>query len=149
MRSARNLFENEKKMKKKRTKSVFPSWQSRIISNTKQRQRLKYNEELEITKNDLNKLVQEQRQQCYFTNIEFDLTMENKLLAPSLDRINNDKKYTLDNVRLVIQFINIGRNTATEEETRNVIKLIIQHARVSKKLKKPIHEYNVRNYRSS
>lgn len=133
---------------KRHTKTIYPNWQSRLLSNARARNKKKYQKQTSITAEDLNKLMQQQRGACYYTRIDFDLSFRNKLTSPSIDRIDNTKPYTLNNIRLVIQFVNIGRNTATEKELVQLISQIKQHVRVSRKLKKPIHEYNVRNHKN-
>jgi hypothetical protein len=45
----------------------------------------------------------------------------NPLLQASVDRIDNKGGYTIDNIKIVCQFINIGRNTKTYEQMVDVI----------------------------
>lgn len=57
--------------------------------------------------------------ESYFLNIPFDITMQNNLTAPSLDRIDNSKGYEKGNVRIVTRFENMGRRDTPFEEFCN------------------------------
>lgn len=68
------------------------------------------------------KLYEEQDGLSYFLNIYLDTTMSDPITSPSLDRIDNDKGYTKDNVRLVTRFENFGRGASDYEDFKKFCK---------------------------
>lgn len=50
-------------------------------------------------------------------------------LSPSIDRIDNDKDYTPDNIRINTRFENWGFNRASEEDIQECIKRLVQALR--------------------
>ena len=54
-----------------------------------------------------------QNGKCYWLNIDIDFTMKDKLSKPSIDRLDNNKGYFIDNVVLTTVFANTGRRDAT------------------------------------
>lgn len=70
----------------------------------------------EINGNFLENLREKQNGMCYWLNIPIDFTMEDRLRKPSLDRLDNNIGYRIDNVVLTTVFANTGRRDATVEE---------------------------------
>jgi hypothetical protein len=74
--------------------------------------------ELHITSDDLNTIWERQNGLCYWFKIPLDLNLLYKdhidyykrhPLAPSVDRLDNDGHYTIDNVVICSRFANMGR----------------------------------------
>jgi hypothetical protein len=107
-------------------KCINSEWSYRLMSTissrTKRRVRPDGSErksiytDHQITKSFLLKLSEKQNGLCYWTNIPIDFTLKDKLRKPSLDRLDNSKGYTKDNVVLTTLFANLGRRDATIEE---------------------------------
>lgn len=49
------------------------------------------------------------------------------LCTMSIDRINNDQGYSVDNVHLVCKWVNLGRGSHSIQEMREVLGAIIQY----------------------
>ena len=68
----------------------------------------------EITLEDVLKIYEIQKGSCALTNIEFSLDRLGRKsknpFAPSLDRIDSDKGYTKENIRLVCVIVNLALN---------------------------------------
>lgn len=56
----------------------------------------------------------DQKLRCALTNTRFDI--ESKWYRPSIDRIDSNKGYTLDNIRLVAWIVNHCRGDLTDAE---------------------------------
>lgn len=65
-------------------------------------------------------LLSKQRFRCALTDIPFDVAPRGhnivRPFAPSIDRIDNTKGYTLDNVRIVCTIANMARNTFSDDD---------------------------------
>ena len=65
---------------------------------------------------------------CQLTGLPFDFTPNKKKglnpYAPSVDRIDNEKGYTKDNVRVVLWAVNAALNECSDEEARPIIKAL-------------------------
>lgn len=93
---------------------------------------------ISISETDIYNLLVEQDFKCAITKIPFILFEKscyyrkpneyfnniNRLLIASADRINPSKPYTLQNIQIVLRFINIGKNDYTNDETKEVLELI-------------------------
>jgi hypothetical protein len=70
-----------------------------------------------------------QKGTCEATGIPFDLSPSNETIrnkyAPSLDRIDNTKGYTEDNVRLVVWMYNVAKNEYSHEDLLAFAKQLI------------------------
>ena len=68
----------------------------------------------EITLEDVLEIYEIQKGSCALTNIEFSLDRLGRKsknpFAPSLDRIDSDKGYTKENIRLVCVIVNLALN---------------------------------------
>ena len=70
-----------------------------------------------ITWEDVYSILEKQNFKCKYTNIPLEpgfgkfgheLYEASHPLAPSLDRINNDEGYHIDNISITLRFINLG-----------------------------------------
>jgi hypothetical protein len=85
---------------------------------------------VKITEEDLVKVWNRQNGKCHYWNVDLDMDLlfpessnfiPNHPLAPSVDRIDNNKDYTLDNIVICTRFANIGRGSFPYEEMKNVV----------------------------
>lgn len=85
---------------------------------------------VKITEEDLVSVWNRQNGKCHYWNIDLDMDLlfseslnfiPNHPLAPSVDRIDNNKDYTIDNIVICTRFANIGRGSFPYEEMKNVI----------------------------
>ena len=74
-----------------------------------------------ITKEDIKRIYEEQKGLCYWLKIPLDVTFEDKLRRPSIDRLDNDRGYDPDNIVLTTQFANLGRQSSSEKDFLNFI----------------------------
>jgi hypothetical protein len=85
--------------------------------------------EFSITLEDLKNLWNQQNGICAVTGLEliiksFDDNQSKSPLQASLDRIDNSKGYTKDNIRFVCLMFNYARNNFTDEETLEFFKKV-------------------------
>lgn len=79
---------------------------------------------------DLEKLWIRQNYRCAWLGIPVDLNeihVANSPYAISVDRINDDADYTVDNIMLTTRFANLGRCRSNMEQTREFINGLIDH----------------------
>jgi hypothetical protein len=67
-------------------------------------------------------LAEIQKYKCALTGVVFDI--ESKWYKPSLDRIDSDKGYTLDNLRLVVWIVNHCRGDLTDQDFIDMCKKV-------------------------
>lgn len=80
------------------------------------------NKELSITLQDLKEIWEKQNGICPYTKFQLQLNQaENRMLKASLDRIDNSKGYTKDNVEFVCMAINFMKNTFTREQVKQFL----------------------------
>jgi hypothetical protein len=91
---------------------------------------------VKITEEDLVKVWNKQNGKCHYWNVDLDMDLlfpessnfiPNHPLAPSVDRIDNNKDYTLENIVICTRFANIGRGSFPYEE----MKLVVDHLKKS------------------
>jgi hypothetical protein len=83
-----------------------------------------------------NKLIQ-QDGKCAISKIPFPIMLcktdylkarkfygVNRLLIASVDRVDSKKPYQLDNIQIVIRFINIGKTNCSQDELTEVMEMI-------------------------
>jgi|TARA_R110002153_G_C13178881_1_gene484884 hypothetical protein len=108
------------------------NWQKFIISNIKKSNSIarlseKYDKDFnleamsEITIDFLTKLKEKQNNKCNWFGVDIDFSRNDWLRSPSLDRLDNDKGYTRDNVVLTCRSANLARNKSTVEEMGNFL----------------------------
>lgn len=81
--------------------------------------------ECEVTGDVIYTLLHAQNFRCAVTGSRLDIT-ESKVysrnpLAPSIDRKDNDRGYTLDNIQMVAAWYNMLKNEWTDEDVRSFI----------------------------
>ena len=91
--------------------------------------------EVNITVDSLKEQFLKQEGRCYWSG--FPINMEGirerkNPLAPSLDRLDDTKGYTRDNVVLTIRLFNLGRQTCPADKFRGICDLIKAHYRGEK-----------------
>lgn len=102
-------------LKHKRRTETIEGTISQILGAAKKRAKSK-NIDFSITTNDLNNLLNKQNNCCNITNIPFELSGSKSPWTISLDRIDNEKGYTLDNVQLVCWMYNNCKNKWSDKE---------------------------------
>lgn len=72
----------------------------------------------QLSKQDIEDILEKQNYKCYYTGIEFDKTLDNtnKLNHPTLDRIDSSKGYTKENVVICTWWSNISKNDISKED---------------------------------
>lgn len=75
-----------------------------------------------LTGEDVDLLIKNQNNKCAISGVSFDL--ESKWNKPSLDRIDNTKGYTLDNIQLVTWIVNHSRGELTVEEFKEMCRKV-------------------------
>ena len=79
----------------------------------------------DVNSNFLKKLKEKQKGMCYWLNIPIDFEGNDKLRSPSIDRLDNSKGYTRDNIVLTTRFANLGRCSSDCEEMEDFIEKFI------------------------
>jgi hypothetical protein len=115
-------FSGNERRKARCKNCINGNWTYRIMSTissrTKRTPRDGYDRKSIMTDHQINtkflhNLKNKQNGLCYWTNIPIDFSLSDKLRKPSLDRLDNRKGYTTDNVVLTTLFANLGRRDAT------------------------------------
>lgn len=89
------------------TSSVFSVTFSKLKEGAKKR-----NHVFEITKQDLLDLLEKQGNKCALSSVPISFMSANA----SVDRRDNNKGYTLDNIQILHRTVNFMKNTLTNEE---------------------------------
>lgn len=74
----------------------------------------------------LEKLKEKQKGKCYWLGIDIDFEMKDKLRKPSIDRLDNNKGYDVDNIVLTTVFANTGRRDATTNQMSEFVKTYLK-----------------------
>lgn len=80
-----------------------------------------------ITHEDIERVFNEQNGKSKWLGIKIninDVFRTNYPFAPSLDRLDNSKDYTPDNICISTRFENLGFNTATDETKQECVKIL-------------------------
>ena len=72
----------------------------------------------------LQKVFEEQNGKCYWTGLPLNIELKTGRLAMSVDRIDQEKDYVIGNLCFTFVFFNIGRGSASIEDTIEVIKYL-------------------------
>lgn len=100
---------------------------SQVVHNAKTRAKKK-NFDFNLTNEDITNLMDKQDMRCAVTGIEMSLHSDTRKKANpfkcSLDRIDSNFGYTLDNVRLVCWAVNQMKSDRTEEEFKFWIQIL-------------------------
>lgn len=105
-------------------RSYTNQWYKSLLSTSYWRKTVNDREifkNVEIDSEFLMYLRKKQNGKCYWLNIDIDFTKTCKIRSPSLDRLDNDKGYTKDNVVLTTRFANLGRRDATMIQMKEFI----------------------------
>ena len=95
-------------------------WQNTLIHDSKHR---KIENTLSI--DDINRMFEKQNGLCYWFNVPLIPSNNSKHpQQPSLDRLDRNKGYTIDNVVLTCYSANIGRNENSVGEWESFIKIL-------------------------
>lgn len=99
-------------------KDSYLTWVDNLIRLTRMgaRKRLGCRATSSLTRKIIIDKFIEQRKLSEYLKIEMDLTMQDKLRAISVDRIDNNKGYEEGNINLVTRFENTGRGDAMIQE---------------------------------
>jgi hypothetical protein len=76
-----------------------------------------------FSRQEILELLIEQDFKCALTGISF-LHHENKLLRPSIDRIDSKQGYKKENCQIVLLFLNLGKNRYSQENLLECLKII-------------------------
>lgn len=99
------------------------------VSSAKHRA-LRMDIEFDITVSDIEKMLDKQEGKCFYTGFEMDI--RNEKAEPrvanrktiSIDRIDSEGGYTVDNIVLVCAIVNSMKSSMTQEEFLNIIHAI-------------------------
>lgn len=91
-------------------------WIGRLLSYMNSSKKNKKN----VTPEYIYHLYKKQKGLSYFFKDELDVTFKNDLLSISVDRIDNSRGYEEGNINLVTRFENMGRNSNTFEDFKNM-----------------------------
>lgn len=80
-----------------------------------------------ITLDDLKHLWEQQNGKCVLTGI--NMTLDSHYTNVSVDRLDTTKGYTIDNIRLTCWWVNMARNTLSDEELRRKCEAVINFCR--------------------
>ena len=97
--------------------------------------RAKYRgKECDLTIDYIKDLWKKQNGKCAITRIPLihPTKATNKCLMASLDRIESDKGYIIGNVQFVTCAINYAKNSHSDSDIRDFIKLVFEHYAVDK-----------------
>jgi hypothetical protein len=94
-------------------------WQNTLIHDSKR------NKEHNLTVDDVNEMFKKQNGLCYWFNVPLIPSNNSKHpQQPSLDRLDRNKGYTIDNVILTCYSANIGRNENNVEVWEDFLKVL-------------------------
>ena len=111
-RKARNHFEN----------SIHKQWIKNIGFNLKRGERTL---KVDLNNNQLYDLLVKQNFKCNYTGLKLNvLNIFKKDSNASIDRIDSDKDYTLDNIQWVYKPVNIMKNGFSSEDFIDICNLI-------------------------
>lgn len=79
--------------------------------------------EFSITKKDVWDMFLKQKRKCSFTGLLLSFSDS----SASIDRIDNDKGYTIDNISIVHKDINLMRNKFSVDYFKEMCKYVAQH----------------------
>lgn len=84
-----------------------------------------------VTKDDVLGLYLEQNGICALTGMEmkpFEKGRKRARLRPSVDRIDNNGNYTMDNIQIVCSVVNIMKNDLRQEDFTMLCSKVVEHA---------------------
>ena len=96
----------------------------------------------------LQKIFEEQNRRCFWTGVLLDINLKKGRMAMSVDRINPKEDYIVGNLCFTYVFFNIGRSSASVEETIEFIKYSGMQVNSNLKNYKIINKTGVNVYKS-
>jgi len=90
--------------------------------------------EFAITALEVTKLIEDQQGICAYTGVQMDLSVKNskdhspRLLAPSIDRRDLSKGYTLDNIVICTHWANSAKSTLPYGEWVEMCRRVVENA---------------------
>lgn len=107
-----------KKQKERRVRL----WMNTLVNDSKRKN--VYND---LKVSDIEEIYEKQNGLCYWFNIPLLVSDQKKHpQQPSIDRIDNTKGYTKDNIVLCCYSANIGRNENNVDTWKNFLKLLFK-----------------------
>ena len=91
-----------------------------------------------LNEQDLQDIWDAQNRTCYWFNIPLDFNLlfndyehykSKHPLAPSVDKKDDTKDYTKDNVVICCRFANFGRNVYPFEDMKELVNLLLEHGK--------------------
>ena len=96
----------------------------RIKANNKYR---KIPREFNLVVNEILKLWDRQGGRCAVTKIPLEIGVDAWCLRqPSIDRIDHDKGYTIDNIRLTCLWVNVARGKWADNQLLEMCKILVE-----------------------
>lgn len=89
---------------------------------------LKRGLEFSITEEDLWSIYTRQEGKCYYSKLAFDPSKEP--LTYSIERVDSNKGYTVENVRLLCSSVNYMKNDLTEQQFLFLVKKIYEEQKI-------------------
>ena len=87
---------------------------------------IRYNMEFDLTVDTLKEIYEKQNGVCFYTKEKLEFCSHNKNTL-SIDRINSDKGYTLDNIVLCGALVNNMKNSLSINEFKQIIMTLYQN----------------------
>jgi hypothetical protein len=97
------------------------------------------NRKFELTDEIIMKKLKEQKECCYISNLPISLVPKNPY-SLSIDRIDNNKGYTIENTIIVTKFINNCKNTLSIDEFIKCIKEVYNNIKKPQEILEPFEK---------
>lgn len=81
-----------------------------------------------MTKEDILELWEKQGRTCALSGLDIGWARVGRVHTISLDRIDNNRGYTLDNIQLVHKHVNFLKHTFPQVYFVNLCRMIAKHA---------------------
>lgn len=116
-------LKNKEKINKRHRHYRVKNWCSNIIGNIKSRTKNKYSQEIDFDSSFLRQLVINQKGKCYWSGLKMiEGSNTRNPFQISVDRIDNNKPYTKDNIVLCCLMINYARNSCDYDTWNDIMK---------------------------
>ena len=82
---------------------------------------------IKVTEKDLKKVYEKQEGKCHWFGIKLnpmDIFITHNPMAMSVDRIDNDRDYFIDNIVICCRMANLGRSTCGYKKFKKIIKQV-------------------------
>ena len=122
----------------RRKQHKINKWELHFVNSAKSRSK-KHNLPFDLDSDFILKLIEDQNWKCYWFGFKLEpYSGDNNPLQPSLDRIDNRRGYTRDNVVICSLLANYGRNNNDVNKWNNILKKI-KIGNLNKNLKKDLN----------